>query len=524
MMDADDVVRRRNASRVLLFAALAACGVGGVLAVWNYAAAAAVAVVLLLLPVAYAVVGVQGIVLLVPVLYCFVGLSRFDEMLSIVIDARFRVPVAYWMTALSLCALVLMVPWNRYAGVEHALPEQRFARRFAGTLIALVAWSAFALVFNHLADPYVTERSVLAEVLSMGTIAFPMALVAVIPLSALSKPHCLRCIQAMIAMAAATGLIMAVFGLMPGLVTGLLGWKGAAFGTLDLARGRTPLGHPNTVAAVLQVFMGACALLGIRRKGWLARCAYLGAAGAIFFGILFSLSRTALVISGLTLLLVFVYVFLSGKKARGAEPLLIGGFFVVLICGMAYLFTMYDFSRFWSRGYHETAAIGGRMNALRTSIAIWGDHPLAGTGPGAVYPRLDSEYGWVFDGFSDEGFLLSYREHMTPPHPHNMYLLTLSEFGLLGAPLVFLLIGYAGQMLLGLRKRLGAKPIDAEFVTATLFGFTAMLLSGAVESLFLINIRHGVIVWIFLGLAIRYGIAATEEETQAELLDEGARP
>ena len=524
MTDAGIAAQRSAASRVLLFSAFAACGIGGLLAAWNYTVAAVAIAGLLLLPIAYSFVGAPGIVVLVPVLYCFGGLSRIDDALSIVLDGRFRIPVAYWLTALTLGLLVLMVPWNRYAGAGVIPPEQRFARRFSGVLLALVAWSFASLAFNHLVDSYIPDRSILAEMLSIGTLAFPMAMAAVIPMSGLSRKQSLRCMQAIIGLAAATGLVMAVFGLMPGLITGMLGWTGAAFGTLDLARGRTPLGHPNTVAAVLQILMAACAVLGIRGKGLIARGTYLGTAGAIFFGILFSLSRTALAISGLTLLLVFAYVFISGKKARGTEPLLIGGFLAILVCGMAYLFMTYDFSRFWSHGYYENEAVGGRTTALSTSLRVWWDHPFTGTGPGALYPRLDSEYGWEFDGFSDAGFLLSYGKYMTPPHPHNMYLLALSEFGLLGAPLLFFLIGYTGWMLYSLGQRLKGNPPDRELMMAALFGFTALLFSGMVESLFLINIRHGIIAWTFLGLAIRYGIAAAEDAKSDAALEGGAHP
>ena len=516
MNHVDAAVQRQQAARILLPVTVVLCVAAGVIAGLSYGAAAQVAFGILLVAGAYKMVGAPGIILLLPVLYCFAGLNRIDDIFSIGINERFRIPVAYWLTVLCVLLLALTVPWGRYARAGEVSPGQRFARRFVAGLLLFVGLCAFSLFLNHLSDPYVKDRSAIAEVLSLGAIVFPMALVAVIPMTNLSKSHTRMCMQAMIGLAAATGLILAVFGLMPERFIGLLGWTGFGFGTVDLVRGRTPLGHPNTVAALLQIFMAICVVLGVRQKGALFRGLYLAAAGAIFIGILFSLSRTALGVSGITLMLVFAYLLLSRKQSRGVEMFLIGGFFAVLICGMVYLFMTYDFSRFWSRGYYEVQSIGGRTESMRTAALVWLDHPLFGTGPGAMYPRLESEYGWVYEGFSDVGFVFYYRGHITLPHPHNMYLLMLAEFGLLGTAAAVFLIGSVGWMLYRLRKRLEGRELDHELVTAAMFGLLATLLSGMAESLFLINMRHGIVIWTFFGLAIRYGIATEQEDAPRE--------
>jgi len=126
-------------------------------------------------------------------------------------------------------------------------------------------------------------------------------------------------------------------------------------------------------------------------------------------------------------------------------------------------------------------SIGGRTAAMRTSVLVWRDHLLFGTGPGALYPRLETEPNWDFEGQSDAGFLLSYRGEMSPPHPHNMYLLMLAEFGLLGTPFMLFLIGSVGWMLYSLRQRLGNSPIAFEFVTAAGFTLVAPGAGGALE-------------------------------------------
>ena len=436
--------------------------------------------------------------------------------MGIPISERFRIPVIYWLTLLSLLVLLALIPWNPRSGCEKKLLERRFTRQFLTGLLLFTGLCIFSLAINHLGDRYVPDRSVTAEALSLGQIVLAMALVAVIPMTTLSKSHARACIQAMIALAVATSLLMGVFSLMPGRVTGYLGWTTYAGGTLDLARGRTPLGHPNTVAALLQLFMAVAAVLGVRKTGFLHRLLYLGAAAVTFFGILFTLSRGALAATGVTLLLIFGYLVVSRKRSRAVELFLMAGFIAAVVCTIAYLFSIYDFSRFWSTGYYETAAIGGRTAAMRTSALVWRDHLLLGTGPGALYPRLDTEPGRVFEGFSDEGFLLSYRGRLSPPHPHSVYLMMLAEFGLLGTPVMVFLVGSVGWMLYSLRKRLGNDPAAAEMVTAAGMGLVAVLLSGVTETLFLLSMRCGVVMWTFFGLAIRYGVASMHEEAQLD--------
>ncbi|MCX5772606.1 MAG: O-antigen ligase family protein, partial [Candidatus Hydrogenedentes bacterium] len=148
------------------------------------------------------------------------------------------------------------------------------------------------------------------------------------------------------------------------------------------------------VAATLQIFMAASVVLGVRSKGTLYRILYLGAAAATLAGILFSLSRSALAVSCMTLMLVFGYLLLSRKRSRAVELLLMGCFSALILSGVVYLFMTYDFSRFWSTGYYENEAVGGRAAAMRTAALVWRDHPLFGTGPGAVYPRLENEPDW----------------------------------------------------------------------------------------------------------------------------------
>jgi len=161
-------------------------------------------------------------------------------------------------------------------------------------------------------------------------------------------------------------------------------------------------------------------------------------------------------------------------------------------------------------------SIGGRTAAMRTSVLVWRDHLLFGTGPGALYPRLETEPNWDFEGHSDAGFLLSYRGEMSPPHPHNMYLLMLAEFGLLGTPFMLFLIGSVGWMLYSLRQRLGNSPIAFEFVTAAGFTLVAVLFSGMADVLFLVSLRSGIVTWTFFGLALRSGFAAARQDAPLE--------
>ncbi|MCX5772607.1 MAG: hypothetical protein NTZ09_20375 [Candidatus Hydrogenedentes bacterium] len=163
MTPIDIATQREQLDRIVVPLTLVVCAAAGVLAALSYGIAAAIALGMLLFAVAYKVVGAPGIVLLLPVVYCFAGLNRIDDVLSIPIDERFRIPVAYWLTALSLFLLAFAVPWGRYAREGHALPQQRFARRFLAVLLSFAGLCLFSLLLNHLGDPYVEGRNVTAE-------------------------------------------------------------------------------------------------------------------------------------------------------------------------------------------------------------------------------------------------------------------------------------------------------------------------------------------------------------------------
>jgi hypothetical protein len=125
-------------------------------------------------------------------------------------------------------------------------------------------------------------------------------------------------------------------------------------------------------------FMGAGALVA-GAAGWLL----VGGALAMFTGILFPLSRSALMVTSGMLVLAAIYLLATRQDARSGDIFLVIAFMVVLAGATAYLFSKYDFSRFWSTGYFEKATLQGRRDSMNTALVAWRDYPLFGAAPDA---------------------------------------------------------------------------------------------------------------------------------------------
>jgi len=458
------------------------------------------------------VLGPPGLILLLTSVLSFLLMQRLDEGLAIPFnDVSLR--GMYWITPLLLAVLAAHVLWNRFEPRSPAVEERRLAGRLFERWTWFTVFALAAVALNHVMDDRVIGRNVPGELLGILAICLPVLFCILILLSDLSPRRTLLSIQGLIGLGGLAGFIMAVFGLLPDRVVGMLGWVKASGGTVDLVRGRLPLGHPNAVAATMLLLLPAATVLGLSGRAKLWRIFYLACAVLMFAGVLFSLSRASLLNMSLVICITLGYLFFAERdhRLRGCLVSLFLAAFLLLVA--AGLLSRYDFSRFWARGYYEDASVERRADSMRTALIVWKDHLIWGASPDAVYPRLELRPGWtppVSDSISP---IIFYRGHRSAETPHNFYLTLLAEFGLLGGILFLSILFTVGRALWRVRSRPGLDKADRRTIDASGLGLGAFLLAGMSEAVLMVGIRVSLVAWIFAGLALRYALLAAEKDT-----------
>lgn len=456
--------------------------------------------------------GAPGLVLLLTSGMSFLLMQRLDEGLAIPVY-NVSIRGTYWLTLLLLALLAAHVLWNRLEPRSPAMEERRLAGRLFARWTWFTIFALAAVALNHLMDDRVAGRKASGELLGILAICLPILFCVLILLSDLSPRRTMFCIQGLIGLGGFAGFIMAAFGLLPDQVVGMLGWVKASGGTVDLVRGRLPLGHPNAVAATMLLLLPAATALGLSGRGRPWRVFYLLCAVLMFSGVLFSLSRASLLNMSLVLCVTLGYLFFAEKdhRLRGClVSLFLAAFLLLLAAG---LLSHYDFSRFWSRGYYEDASVARRADSMRTAVIVWKDHMIWGANPDAVYPRLELRPGWtppVSDSISP---IIFYRGHRSAETPHNFYLTLLAEFGVLGGILFLSILFTVVRTLWRIRSRPGLDVVDRKTIDAFGLGLGAFLLAGMSEAVLMVGIRVSLVAWIFAGLALRYALLAAEAST-----------
>ena len=514
-MSADaTAAQRAHIIRMMACLAVAACAVAGAATALDPAAGLIVAAGLAGMAAACAVVGIRGAILLLPAASSFVLLNRFDDLLSIPVGETLRMTTVYWLCAACLGLLVLSVGTRPRAASGDEPLRSGFVYPFS-IIVGLFALAGLvSIAFNHAFDTYFPQRDLRAELLALGAIVIPMGLAAVIPALSLTKRQTLACIRVLIALGVVTGVIMAVFGLASGWVIARLGWLEAAFGTLDVARGRTPLGHPNIVGAVMAMLLPLVIVLGFRARVAILRPLYLFGAAVMLCGTVFTLSRGVLAATSLIVLITAAYLLYSGRTPIAWR--LVGVFAAVGLLAVAatYLVSHYDFSRFWSHRYHESESVTRRLDSMQTALVIWRDFPVYGMSPGVLYPRTALDPLWVPEGIDQVSYVIHYRGRVSAPHPHNAFLMLLAEFGVLGTAAFLAGLGLMGWRFVKASAWPGLSSSDASMMAGFTLAFFALLLMSLPESLLLNDVRSNVVFWTLLGLGMRYAVAAREEASQ----------
>lgn len=484
---------------------------GGVLSEYPFRGFLVLVLVALLLG-GQAYLGFTGFMAMLLAASSFLLMKRFDEGIMLPIG-EISLQLMYLMTLTAVIGNALYLALYRLYVPPLPPGVQGFLRSVSLTLLAFVIWCALSLTYNRLVpDPFILPRNIVAELGALGLITLPVLLAFYLPRASLDQQKTLLCLRGIIALGGVAGLIMAAFGVLPDSITGALGWSGATGGTVDLVRGRLPLGHANSVAAIIMLVMPAALLQGLRAPQFHWRLFGLACAGLMFCGVLFSLSRSALLCLLISMALTFLY-YLSVCAPRQRFVALAGsGLLVILLVGVAaYLFTQFDFSRFWSRRYHEEASTARRLSSMQTGLVVWTAHPILGAGPDAVFPRLELRPEWTPRRQDEISPIITYGEHISAENPHNVYISTLAEFGTVGFLLFFSILVQFVRFLWRWRKRPGVTAVEKDVLASALLCMGAFLSMGMFEAVLMTGIRVNLIFWIFMGLYLRYAVLCAPE-------------
>lgn len=472
----------------------------------------------IVLAVSLLFLGVTGCLVLAPVIMAFLFMNRFDETWAVPLGNHVSITPVF--LCMALCTGILCVHLLFY---RHRPPKASGLASFS--LWYLVWWGLFAgvgifsILVNQWLDTYVRTRYLPGEFLTLLGISLPALFALLIPASALSQQRTLWGLRIIIALGAFAGFIMTLFGLMPERVMGMLGWVHATGGTLELLRGRLPLGHPNRVAATMLMLLPVTVMLGLGDKRMLWRAVYLLSSLFMFCGILFSLSRSALLNTVILLGLTLTHFFFGRKEKRATGIVLVCFLGISMVLAATYLFANYDFSRFWSRGYHEDASVERRSDSLRTALYVLADHPIWGVAPDSVYPRFSVRPGWtpvVQDSISP---IIYYRGHPTAETPHNFYLHVLAEFGIAGGAFFLVMVFMIAQAFWRARRTPGLTLEEQEAITGLLYGAFAVLMAGCFEAVLMAGLRPNIVIWVFWGLGLRYVFLTMEEAGRRNAAD-----
>lgn len=458
----------------------------------------------------FALFGIEAGILVGAVVTAFLLMQRFDEGLAIPVG-RFAIRGFYIIATLQLAGLFLMVATRNVLDTVSGREGRTFAARFMGLWMAFVIAGTFTIILNSVFNIHVPVRRLTGELLAWYAIIMPMLFLPLAMAGKISRGQIFLALHALVALGGLAGLILAAFGILPGQVLAMLGWSGTIQGTADLVRGRLPMGHPNHVAAVMNMLLPIAIVYGFLGKHLMLRLFHLACALLMLCGVLFALSRGALlnlaIVAGLSL----AYVFLTRENRRWYTPFLMAGAMGVCLVIPAVLFQTFDFSRFWSRGYYEDASVERRAESMRTAFEVWKDHPIRGVSPNAVYPRLELRPQWepAF-GDSISPVIFYKKEFASAETPHNLFLIVPAEVGLIGAALFFGILAYMALVLWRARRLPGVSVGDRRMIAAFLISLAGAMLSGLFESILFVGMRVNVVFWVLFGLALVFTFQAVE--------------
>lgn len=245
-------------------------------------------------------------------------------------------------------------------------------------------------------DPGATVRASLASIL-------PISILFFWPSGSAGEPRGTAIFLAILSIPLAlSGLVSA---LAPRLVSTFLEWEHVAYVQAGVARLQTTFGGPGTTGAALAALVPLH--LTLSKSKWWARVGLV----LICLAIILTFSRSVIVglVAG-----VYSYILTTGEK-RGWIVWVISACLVFILSCRGVSLARYIGLYLGSGGTDLL-----RLYSAKAALSVWGAFPLLGSGLGAVYDRQGIARTVEIQGIHSAA------------DPHNLYLLILSESGILG--------------------------------------------------------------------------------------------
>lgn len=177
------------------------------------------------------------------------------------------------------------------------------------------------------------------------------------------------------------------------------------------------------------------------------------------------------------LIIMFYFLFVKGDTTKKARAIIL----IVLMIAMGiYVLQNYDLSRLMRRLDSSDSSVSGRLTASNLGLYIFKKYPIFGSGMGRYFRRVYSDRYITVDGFI--GLI----------DPHNMYVLVLSETGLIGLVLVGIMFLILFRSFSNIKEK-----VLRQTAYITLFAFLFDAMGGS----HLFNeISYSIIFWIYMGI------------------------
>lgn len=177
------------------------------------------------------------------------------------------------------------------------------------------------------------------------------------------------------------------------------------------------------------------------------------------------------------LIVMFNFLFVKKDVTNKAKTMIL---IILMIVMGFYVFQNYDLSRLMIGFDLSGSSVEGRLTASNLGLYIFKKYPIFGSGMGRYFRRVYADRYIIVDGFV--GLI----------DPHNMYVLVLSETGLIGLVLV-------GIMFLILFRSFSN--IEEKILRQTAYiTFFAFLFDAMGGSHLFNEINYSVIFWIYIGI------------------------
>jgi len=291
------------------------------------------------------------------------------------------------------------------------------------------------------------------------------------------------------------GIISIIVALLSDIIPQLLNWEhglyiGGHIGDKLIARVITPLGGPNSTASFF--ILALPLMLGFTKESQgKTKLLFLFGFIILICGLIVTFSRGAII----SLLLAVFFFSSSSLKKQALISFTLTTCFIFLVDSLFKI----DFSRLvMLTSFEERFSDALRILNLKAGLMAFLKNPLIGSSPGAIYPRFLSK---ELAEFRETLYvpLLNIKGILSAVEPHNLYLMILVEYGIVGFILAVLLF-------VKILRVISKEPKDFLSDSCKL-SILAHIFYSFFESFLALTIRSAVLFWVIVGLALSYKYA-----------------